>query len=95
MTERLIIGAQTTPRLARHAKLRFDEKRARWMVQAPEKLLLPDETAIEILKRCDGRATVDKIVAALAAEFDAPPEVIRNDVTRVLQDLADKRLVTA
>jgi pyrroloquinoline quinone biosynthesis protein D len=57
---------------------------------APERLMLPDEQAVEILKLVDGKASVDGIVEALAAKFNAPREEIAGDVAEMLQDLADK-----
>ncbi len=92
--ERKMIDENAVPRLPAHVKMRFDKNRERWVVLAPERVLMPDETALDILKRCDGKATVGAIVAALAAEYDAPADVIAEDVTLLLQDLADKGLLT-
>ena len=90
---RTIVDGGSVPRLPRHVKLRFDEQRARWVVLAPERVLMPDETALEVLKRCDGQASVDAIVDALASEYEAPREEIGADVSALLQDLADKGFV--
>ena len=60
------------------------------MVLAPERLLLPDEPAVEILKLVDGTRTVDAVVDDLASRFNAPRQVIASDVTQMLQDLVDK-----
>ena len=46
----------------------------------PERLFLPDEIVLEILQRCDGIATVKVIVDELAGKFDAPNEIIMEDV---------------
>ena len=70
-------------------------QRGRWVILAPERVLLPDEIAVEILQRCDGAATVAEIAAALAQDFSAPEEEIRADVIAVLQDLADKGFLSA
>jgi pyrroloquinoline quinone biosynthesis protein D len=43
-----------------------------------------------VLQLCDGKRTVEDIVEALAKEYSAPAEVIRNDVLDLLQGLADK-----
>ncbi len=69
--------------------------RYRWVVLAPERLLLPDEQAVEILKLIDGARNVDGMIDELAARFDAPRHVIADDVTALLQDLTDKGVVTA
>ena len=89
-SERLMIDAASVLRLAPHIVFRFDETRQRWIMMAPERLMLPDEQAVEILKLVDGQASVDGIVDALAAKFNAPREEIAVDVTEMLQDLADK-----
>ena len=47
---------------------------------APERLLLPDEQAVEILRLIDGERGVDAIIDELAGRFDAPRDVIAGDV---------------
>jgi pyrroloquinoline quinone biosynthesis protein D len=83
-------AASPTPRLRPGVKFRFDEVRQAWVLLAPEKLFLPDEIAVEILKRVDGRRTTAQIVADLAAVYQAPAEVIGEDVKAMLEDLARK-----
>jgi pyrroloquinoline quinone biosynthesis protein D len=84
MTETLV------PRFAPGTKFRFDAVRDRWVILGPERLFLPDEHAIEILKLVDGQRSLDDIADALAARFAAPREVIAADVAAMLRDLADK-----
>jgi pyrroloquinoline quinone biosynthesis protein D len=78
------------PVLPRHAKLKFDETRQVWVILAPERVLAPDETAVEVLKLCDGVRSVGAIVDELAAKYAAPRADICSDVLAMLQDLADK-----
>jgi len=78
------------PRFATGMKFRFDTVRERWVVLGPERLFLPDETAVEILKLVDGQRSLDDIADALAARFDAPRETIAVDVAAMLRDLAEK-----
>jgi pyrroloquinoline quinone biosynthesis protein D len=78
------------PALPRGVKLRFDKARDRWVLLAPERVLMPDDIAVEILKRCDGKTTLDGIVEDLAAAFSADPAQVEGDVRTFLQDLADK-----
>ena len=87
---RVVVAGSTTLRFPAHVKFRHDQTRGQWVVLAPERLLLPDETAVEILKLIDGSRAVDAVVATLAERFDAPRDVIAADVTAVLQDLVDK-----
>ena len=90
MTADRTIDENSVPRFVPHMKLKFDEKRQRWMILAPERLFLPDDTALEILRRCDGIATIRTIVDDLTRRFNAPSEVIMNDVRKLVQDFRDK-----
>jgi pyrroloquinoline quinone biosynthesis protein D len=93
MSGRAQVHDQAVPALARGVKLRFDKARAAWVVLAPEKVLMPDQVAVEILKRCDGKARVTEIVDDLAVTFSADREQVAGDVRAFLQDLADKGIV--
>jgi pyrroloquinoline quinone biosynthesis protein D len=85
-----VTGA-TIPRLARGVKLREDAARGgRWVVMAPERMFVPDETALEVLRLIDGARSVDAIVDDLATRYAAPREEIASDVVEMLRDLADK-----
>ena len=95
MSERLIIAGDSVPSLPRHIRLKHDERRGAWVVLAPERVLMPDDIAVEILQRCDGKASVDRIAATLAREFAAPEDEVRADIIDVLQDLADKGFLAA
>jgi len=78
------------PILPRHTKLRFDETRQRWVILAPERVLAPDDIAVEVLQLCDGARNVDAVVDLLAAKYAADRVAIATDVIAMLQDLADK-----
>jgi len=92
---RLIVSAETVLHFPPHVKFRLDRTRGRWVVLAPERLLLPDEISIEVLQLLDGARSVAAVVDALAAKFDAPRDDIAKDVTFLLQDLADKGTLAA
>jgi pyrroloquinoline quinone biosynthesis protein D len=78
------------PRFARGVRLHEDKARGRWVVMAPERMFIPDETALEVLRLLDGVRDVDAILDALAAKFDAPREDIAADVHPMLDDLVAK-----
>jgi pyrroloquinoline quinone biosynthesis protein D len=82
-------------RFAPHTRFRFDEVRQAWVVLAPERLLLPDEQAVEILQLIDGERTVDKVVDELVRLYEAPRSVIAGDVIKMLQDLVEKKVLRA
>jgi pyrroloquinoline quinone biosynthesis protein D len=87
---RIDITEDSRPVLARHAKLRFDETRQRWVILVPERVLAPDDIAVEILQLCDGVRTVDAIIDTLAEKYVADRALIAGDVIAMLKDLADK-----
>ncbi len=78
------------PQLSPGVKFRFDAVRAAWVLLAPERLFVPDEQAVEILKLVDGARTLAAIYDDLAARFDAPRDLIATDVASMLGDLADR-----
>jgi pyrroloquinoline quinone biosynthesis protein D len=92
---RTIIAAASIPALPPHIKLRHDAGRGRWHVLAPERVFEPDPIAVEILKRCDGIASVDQIANELAKDYNAPVQEILTDTISMLQELADKGVVRA
>ncbi len=96
MTERTIVSREIILKLPRHAKLRFDKARDKWIILAPERVFELDEIAYEVISRCDGERTVTDVVNELCLKFDqVEREVIMNDVVGMLQNLADKGFVVS
>jgi pyrroloquinoline quinone biosynthesis protein D len=93
VSTRRTLAPDSVPRLPRGVRLRFDQARGAWVLLAPERLLTPDETAVDILKLCDGERSVAAIVEELGREYDAEPEAMTADVLAFLQDLADKGMI--
>ena len=93
MTGSTVIDGGSVLRFAAHARFRFDETRQAWVVLAPERLLLPDEQAVAVLKLVDGVRDADAIIDQLGREYQAPREVIASDVLAMLQDLVDKKVL--
>jgi pyrroloquinoline quinone biosynthesis protein D len=81
---------ESVPRFAPGNRFRFDEVRGAWVVLAPERLFLPDENAVEVLKLVDGSRAAAAIVDDLATRFAAPREEIEGDVLEMLRDLAER-----
>jgi pyrroloquinoline quinone biosynthesis protein D len=88
------VSEASRPVLPRHAKLKFDETRKVWVILAPERVLAPDEIAVEVLQLCDGVRSVAQMVDQLAEKYAAPRQAIAADVVAMLQDLADKGFLT-
>ena len=87
---RPILDPASIPLLPRHVKLRFDKVRDRWVILAPERVLVPDDISVQVLQLCDGIRNIEGVVAVLAEKFAADPGLILNDCLALLQDLADK-----
>ena len=93
-TRNISVGEASRPVLPRHAKLKFDETRQRWVILAPERVLAPDDIAVEILQLCDGARSVAQMIDQLAEKYTADRDAIAADVIAMLQDLADKGFLT-
>ncbi|AXS42253.1 pyrroloquinoline quinone biosynthesis peptide chaperone PqqD [Breoghania sp. L-A4] len=90
---RTVITPESRPRLGAHVRLQYDDLRGRWAVLAPEKVLWPDDISTDILKRCDGTASLYEIIAALIRDYNAPEDEIGPDVMAFLQQWSDQLLV--
>src|ERR1700709_1788043 len=81
------VSEASRPVLPRHAKLKFDETRQRWAILAPERVLAPDDIAVEVLQLCDGVRSVGQMVDQLAEKYAAEREAILTDVIALLPEL--------
>ncbi|HEY2446152.1 MAG TPA: pyrroloquinoline quinone biosynthesis peptide chaperone PqqD [Rhizomicrobium sp.] len=95
MTERALTESSSRPRLAPHRRLQFDKARGSWTIQAPERAFLLDEIAHAIISRCDGEKTLAEIVEDLCRVYEgAPRDAVAADVAKLVQDFADKGVMT-
>jgi pyrroloquinoline quinone biosynthesis protein D len=86
---RTIIESSSVPRFPRGTRFRFDATRQAWVILAPERLMMPDDIAVEVLKLVDGARSVAVIADQLAGRFGAPRDEILTDTLLMLQELAD------
>jgi pyrroloquinoline quinone biosynthesis protein D len=91
--ERAIVSSRSAPSLPRHVRIQYDPVRQAFAVLSPEKVFWPNEISLDILRRCDGRSSVERIIADLAADYDTDPQDVANDVIAFLQEWSDKLLV--
>ena len=80
------------PRLAKGVRLQTDSATGKSVLLFPEGIIELNETAHEILSRCDGR-TLGEIVRALAEEYDMDPAAIASDVRETFADLRQRNLL--
>jgi pyrroloquinoline quinone biosynthesis protein D len=85
-----VIASGSRPRLRRGVRLGYDKVRDRHVMMFPEGVLVLNETAADIVARCDGAATVTEITDALAAAYLG---VRYTEVVDVLTRLADRRMI--
>ena len=69
-------------------KFRHDPIRDAWVILGPERLFIPDDHAVAVLKLIDGTRSVGEIASSLAEIYDAPVAMIEADIWPMLQDLA-------
>ena len=86
------IAGSAQPKLARGVRLQTDFKTGNSVLLFPEGILELNETAEEIVTRCDGR-TVSQITQALAEEYNVDLEMLAADVRETLADLQQRKLI--
>ena len=86
------IAGSAQPTLTRGVRLQTDSKTGNSVLLFPEGVLELNETAQEILTRCDGR-TVSEIIQALAEEYNVDLEMLAADVRQTLADLQQRKLI--
>ena len=90
-----MISAESRPRLVSKARLRFDKKSSRYMLLYPERGLVLNPTAADVLQRCNGLRTVGSIVEELAQQYGHEVPAVEREVMTFLQTMADRGLVQA
>ena len=90
MSDEPALSPEGRPKLQTFVRLEYDKTRERWVLQAPERVLVLDETGKEIVEQCGGERSIGEIVDHLAEAYDAPRDVIAHDVNAVIKLLSDK-----
>lgn len=86
------ISDQSRPRLARGVRLQIDCTTGKGVLLHPEGVVELNETAHDILTRCDG-SSLGEIVAALAGEYEVTDDTMANDVRETIDDLRKRNLL--
>ena len=63
------IDAATTPRVSKRFRLQWEEAQQSWVLLYPEGMVKLNQSAGEILRRCDGARSVAEVVADLEQAF--------------------------
>jgi coenzyme PQQ biosynthesis protein PqqD len=88
------LTSESRPALAKKARLRWDRQSARYMLLYPERGLVLNGTAADVVQLCTGELTVGTIVERLAAKY-APKEraVVEHEVLTFLDQMAERGLI--
>jgi len=87
------LSGTSRPALAPGVRLQPDHASGDPVLLYPEGLLFLNETAHEVVRRLDGTATVDALVAALEEDYETDPATLRQDVLDCLAFLQRQRLL--
>lgn len=88
------LAADARPRLAPKVRLRWDRKDERYMLLYPERGLVLNATAADVVKLCTGEHTVAAIVASLAEKYaPQPADGIEREVLTFLHAMVDRGLI--
>ncbi len=87
------IDEQSRPALAPGVRLQNDNLTGEPVLVFPEGILFLNATALEIIGKCDGTASVARIISDLAGEYEAPASDMRADVLECLTELHRRKLV--
>ena len=93
MNRRTEFVDSAVPSLQEGVELKFNPADNAWTVSVPARVVTPDDIAIEVLKRCDGRTSIAAIVDELTQAFSASSDQVAIDVDAMLQALVDQGMV--
>jgi len=82
-----MLTTQHIPRLRRGVKLARDVARDTAILNAPERIVVLDDIAEAILRRCDGATSIAAMAEALAADHGEETALVQADIIALLSDL--------
>ena len=88
-----MISLESRPRLAAKARLRWDRKDERFMLLYPERGLVLNPTAADVVKLCTGELTVGAIVEQMAAKYTRERDAVEREVVEFLTRMAERGLI--
>ena len=87
------IDPQSRPVLAQGARPQNDPKTGEPILVFPEGAMFLNAAASDIVSRCDGKRTVNDLIAQLASEYEVSEETVAGDVLDCLLELEHRKLV--
>jgi pyrroloquinoline quinone biosynthesis protein D len=86
------LGAQSRPAIGRGFRLQWEAAQNAFVLLYPEGMIKLNASAGEILKRCDGAATIEEITASLEQAFSTSG--LKDDVIAFVVMAQEKRWVS-
>jgi pyrroloquinoline quinone biosynthesis protein D len=87
-----LLIATSVPRIGHGFRLQWEEAQSSFVLLYPEGMVKLNQSAGEIMKRCDGKADVSAIVADIENAFSA--QGLENDVRGFIEVAAKQRWLT-
>ncbi len=91
MSDKAKIELEHIPSLAARGRLQFEPAQNATVLLYPEGMIKLSDTAAEILKRVDGKATIGEIITDL--EHTYPGAELRNDVLEFFETAYARRWI--
>lgn len=89
-----MLSPTSRPKLASKARLRWDRREGKYFLLYPERGLLLNPTAADVVQLCTGEHTVDGIVRRLVEKYPGQaPEEIEREVTAFLTQIQSRGLL--
>lgn len=90
----MALSPASRPKLAAKARLRWDKREGKYFLLYPERGLLLNATAADIVQLCTGEHTVDGIVDRLATKYPAQArEELEREVMALLAQIQSRGLL--
>ncbi len=86
------INLDAVPAISAGYRLQYEEAQESWVMLYPEGMVTLNQSASEILKRCDGKRDINQIVAVLEKDFEETGLV--GDVTAFIKIALDNKWIT-
>ena len=87
------IDLGATPGLAARTRLQVDPVTGQQVLLYPEGVLVLNDTARDIVERCNGSRTLAEILESLASEYEASTDELRPDVMECIAQLVERNLL--
>jgi pyrroloquinoline quinone biosynthesis protein D len=86
------LSVEDIPVIAQHFRFQWEQAQGCHVLLYPEGMVKLNPAAGEILRRCDGRRSVNEIVADLSAQFPGA-DSLRDDVNTFLKTAHDNQWI--